>query len=319
MLNKKNQPQLTIILVNPRGFCAGVTRAIKIVEKAIKKFGQPIYVRHEIVHNRFVVESLKKKGAVFVDELNEVPPGRPVIFSAHGVSKAVVADAVVRKIHFIDATCPLVEKVHIETVKNFNKGCDVILIGHQKHPEVIGTKGQIPEEKIIVIENEEAAHQFIPRRGKKYAYVTQTTLSFDETEKIIKILKSKIPNLGEPNQNDICYATTNRQNAIKAIAKICSAVMVIGSPNSSNSQRLVEVSKTAGCQNSFLIEDPKEINWELLNKIDTLGITAGASAPEILVKKVIAKIKKRFKVKIKEYSFVSEEIIFKLPLELKEN
>ncbi|MGD9639065.1 MAG: 4-hydroxy-3-methylbut-2-enyl diphosphate reductase [Alphaproteobacteria bacterium] len=318
MLNKKKKPKITIMLAKPRGFCAGVTRAIKIVEKAIKKFGKPVYVRHEIVHNRFVVESLKEKGAIFVDELSEVPADRPVIFSAHGVSKAVVKEAEDRNIHFIDATCPLVEKVHLETIKNFNLGNDVILIGHKKHPEIIGTKGQIPEENIIIIEGEDDAKNFSPDTKKTYSYVTQTTLSFDETEKIIKILKNKIPNIGQPNKNDICYATTNRQNAIKEIAAICDTIFVIGSPNSSNSQRLVEVSKTSGCMKSFLIESPDEINWGALEGIQTLGITAGASAPEILVKKVIAGIKKRYNVKIKETTFTKEKTIFKLPIELKE-
>lgn len=310
---KTSHPELTIILVNPRGFCAGVHRAIQIVEKTIEKYGAPVYVRHEIVHNRFVVENLENKGAVFVDTLNEVPDGRPVIFSAHGVPVSVIERANERKLTYFDATCPLVNKVHKEAKKHQTNGYQIILIGHSKHPEVIGTMGQVPEGTIILVENEEQAKNFTPNKPNKLAYITQTTLSVGQTKSIVKILKERFPNIIAPNKDDICYATTNRQKAIKQIASTCDAIMIIGAPNSSNSKRLVEVAKESGCRKSFLAQRAEEIDWKELKGIKTLGISAGASAPEILVKEVIKEASERFSLLIIEKTYAEENIRFKLP------
>ncbi|MCP4393023.1 MAG: 4-hydroxy-3-methylbut-2-enyl diphosphate reductase [Alphaproteobacteria bacterium] len=312
----KELQELTIILTNPRGFCAGVHRAIQIVEKTIEKYGSPVYVRHEIVHNQFVVERLEAKGAIFVDSLSEVPNGKPVIFSAHGVPRSVIQRAEDRNLTYFDATCPLVSKVHQEAKKHHTNALQVILIGHDLHPEVIGTMGQIPEGTIILVENEEQAKEIQPNTPGKLAYITQTTLSINQTASIIEILKERFPNIIGPNKNDICYATTNRQTAIKEIAPLCDAIMIIGAPNSSNSKRLVEVAKDAGCNKSFLVQRASEIEWEELHGIKTLGISAGASAPEILVKEAIESATKHFKLNIIEKTYAEENIMFKLPKEL---
>lgn len=307
---------LNLILACPRGFCAGVQRAVQIVEKSIEKYGSPVYVRHEIVHNRFVVESLEKKGAVFVDELDEAPDERPVIFSAHGVPKSVFAEAERRNLLYLDATCPLVGKVHKETERHYSANRKTILIGHSHHPEVIGTMGQVPEGSIILVENAEQAKTINLNKKDELAYVTQTTLSVDETAEIIFILKERFPKIIGPAKNDVCYATTNRQEAVKDIALKCDALIVLGAPNSSNSKRLVEVAKYAGCKKSFLVQRAKEIDWSKLKEIRTLGITAGASAPEILVKEVVESAGNIFDVTLEEYGKSEENIVFKLPAEL---
>ncbi len=309
-------PKLKVILACPRGFCAGVTRAIKIVETALEKYGKPVYVRHEIVHNEFVVKSLEDKGAIFVDELDDIPDNYPVIFSAHGVPKSVKAEANRRNMISIDATCPLVNKVHKEAEKNLEKGYHTILIGHAKHPEVIGTMGQVPPEQITLIETIDDAISINLPSDKTLGYVTQTTLSLDETKEIVEILKSRFPNLVAPRQDDICYATTNRQKAVKKIAPMCDAIMVLGSPKSSNSKRLVEVAANEGCPESYLIKRADDINWHDIAKLKVLGITAGASAPEILINEVIEEAKKHFTIEIEEIIESEEKTIFKLPEEL---
>lgn len=306
--------EIKILLAAPRGFCAGVDRAIEIVKKSIKKYGAPIYVRHEIVHNKHVVDSLKKIGAIFVDELEEIQDkSRPVIFSAHGVPKDVPAEANNYKIEYIDATCPLVSKVHREA-ENLNKsGYHIILIGHKNHPEVIGTMGQLPNGCIDLIQTEKDVERYNANNEKKIAYITQTTLSVDDTKSIIKSLKIKFPNIREPIKEDICYATTNRQSAVKKIAKDCDMFFVIGSKNSSNSVRLVEVAQQAGCKYAELIHSEAVIPLDKIEKVSTIGISSGASAPEILVEHFINGIKKRFNVKIKEVKIVKENITFKVP------
>ncbi|MDA9588922.1 4-hydroxy-3-methylbut-2-enyl diphosphate reductase, partial [Candidatus Pelagibacter sp.] len=293
MKNKK----IKILLSAPRGFCAGVERAIEIVEKSIKKYGAPVYVRHEIVHNKFVVDDLKMKGAIFVEELEEIQDrSRPVIFSAHGVPKQIPDDAKNYKMSYIDATCPLVSKVHREA-ENLNKaGYHIILIGHQNHPEVVGTMGQLPHGSIELIQNEDEAKNYKTKEDKKIAFVTQTTLSIDDTKEIIKILKKKYPKIREPFKEDICYATTNRQMAVKNIAKMCDMFFVIGSRNSSNSVRLVEVAKKSGCTNSQLMHSKSIIPYEEIKNSNTIGISSGASAPEILVENFIHNLKNRFTV-----------------------
>ena len=309
--------EIKILLAAPRGFCAGVDRAIEIVKKSIEKYGAPVYVRHEIVHNKHVVESLKKIGAVFVEELNEIKDKtRPVIFSAHGVPKVVPAEAKELKMDYIDATCPLVSKVHREA-ENLNKsGFHVLLIGHKNHPEVIGTMGQIPNGSIDLIENIEDVNKFEIKGNGKLAYVTQTTLSVDDTKDIINALKEKFSNIKEPKKEDICYATTNRQAAVKKIAKLCDMFFVIGSRNSSNSVRLVEVAKKAGCKNSQLMHSEKEIPFEEISNSNTIGISSGASAPEKLVQTLLDNIKKERKVFIEEGVVAEEKVVFKLPKEL---
>ena len=313
MKNKK----LKILLSAPRGFCAGVERAIEVVEKSIKKFGSPVYVRHEIVHNKFVVDDLKSKGAIFVEELEEIEDkSRPVVFSAHGVPKKVPEDAKNYNMTYVDATCPLVSKVHREA-ENLNKaGYHLVLIGHQNHPEVIGTMGQLPAGSIDLIQNEDEAKKYEHKNNKKISYVTQTTLSVDDTKDIIKILKDKFPEIKEPAKEDICYATTNRQMAVKKIAKKCDLFFVIGSRNSSNSVRLVEVAKKSGCSNSQLIHSQSKIPFDLIENSNVIGISSGASAPEILVDNFINELKNRFTVSIDEVEIIKENVVFKVPKKL---
>ena len=305
--------EIKILLAAPRGFCAGVERAIEIVRKSINKYGAPVYVRHEIVHNKHVVDNLKKIGAIFVEELDEIKDRtRPVIFSAHGVPKSVPKEAVNYNMEYIDATCPLVSKVHREA-ENLNKsGVHVILIGHKNHPEVIGTMGQLPEGEIDLIENVEDVKNY-KNKKEKLAFVTQTTLSVDDTKEIISALKNKFPKIIEPKKEDICYATTNRQSAVKKIAEKCDMFFVIGSRNSSNSLRLVEVAKNSGCLNSRLIHSDSSIPFDEIEKFKTIGISSGASAPEVLVDDFIKSLKKQFTVKIDQVEIVKENITFKIP------
>jgi len=313
-----NKPSMTILLAGPRGFCAGVDRAIQIVEQALEKFGKPVYVRHEIVHNKFVVETLKDKGAIFVDELDEVPDGVPVIFSAHGVPKTVPAEAERRKLTYVDATCPLVSKVHRAAERHYNGDQPVVLIGHEGHPEVIGTMGQLPVGSVTLVENQEQARTVNLPTEMPLGLVTQTTLSVDDTEGVIAILKERYPNLELPKKEDICYATTNRQTAVKVIADKSDMIMVIGAPNSSNSRRLVEVAKLNGCPKSMLVQRACDINFADFEGVTTLGITAGASAPEILVEEVVNACKERFDVSIKFETVTEENVFFKLPASLSE-
>lgn len=309
-----SHPPLTIYLAEPRGFCAGVDRAIQIVEKAIERYGAPVYVRHEIVHNRFVVETLEEKGAVFVEGLSDVPDDRPVVFSAHGVPKLIVKKAKDRNLNFLDATCPLVGKVHRAAEKYYGEGRTIILIGHAGHPEVVGTMGQIPEGAIYLIDKPEDVDKLDAESlGDQLAYVTQTTLSLDDAAKVISRLKERFPDIAGPKRDDICYATTNRQKAVRQIAGLCDAIMVLGAPNSSNSKRLVEVAKSAGCARSILVQRAAEIDWNAFDGIKKLGITAGASAPEILVKEVIEAAKKRFTVTLEEETVTKETVTFALP------
>ena len=313
MKNKK----LKILLSSPRGFCAGVERAIEIVEKSIKKYGAPVYVRHEIVHNKFVVDDVRNKGAIFVEELEEIKDkSRPVIFSAHGVPKKIPEDAKNYNMTYVDATCPLVSKVHREAENLYKAGYHLILIGHKNHPEVIGTMGQLPKGSINLIQNEEEAQKYNLKKAKKIAFVTQTTLSIDDTKDIIKILKDKFPNIREPLKEDICYATTNRQMAVKNIAKKCDAFFIIGSRNSSNSLRLVEVAKKSGCSNAHLIHSQSEIPYDLIKNLNTIGISSGASAPETLVKNFINGLKSKFTVIIDEIEIIKEDVVFKIPKKL---
>ena len=309
--------EIKILLSAPRGFCAGVERAIEIVEKALNKYGAPVYVRHEIVHNKFVVDDLKKKGAIFVEELEEIEDKtRPVIFSAHGVPKKVPKDAKNYKMTFVDATCPLVSKVHREAENLYKSGYHLILIGHQNHPEVIGTMGQLPKGSIDLIQNEDEAKKYKFLKNKNLAFVTQTTLSVDDTKDIINILKERFPGIREPQKEDICYATTNRQMAVKNIAKNCDMFFVIGSRNSSNSVRLVEVAKKSGCVNAQLIHSQSEIPYELIKNSNTIGISSGASAPEILVENFIANLRKKFTISIDEVEIIKEDVVFKVPKKL---
>ena len=306
--------EINILLAAPRGFCAGVERAIEIVKKSIDKYGAPIYVRHEIVHNKHVVDSLKKIGAIFVEELSEVKDrSRPVIFSAHGVPKSIPDEAKDYKMEFIDATCPLVSKVHREAENLQKAGYHIILIGHHNHPEVIGTMGQLPEGSIDLIQNEKDVQDYDLKPENKLAYVTQTTLSVDDTKNIIKALKDKYPKLKEPLKEDICYATTNRQLAVKNIAKKCDMFFILGSRNSSNSVRLVEVAQQSGCVNSELIHSESTVPFDKIKNCTTIGVSSGASAPEILVENFINQIKKKFNVKINEIEIVKENITFKVP------
>ncbi|HLS68655.1 MAG TPA: 4-hydroxy-3-methylbut-2-enyl diphosphate reductase [Kiloniellales bacterium] len=304
---------LTLVLAKPRGFCAGVERAIEIVERALAKYGPPVYVRHEIVHNRFVVESLRAKGAVFVDELDAVPDDRPVVFSAHGVPKQVPAEAQRRELFFLDATCPLVSKVHREAERHHRQEREILLIGHRGHPEVIGTMGQLPEGAIRLIETAADAESVEVTRPERLAYVTQTTLSVDDTAAIIEVLQRRFPEIVGPAKQDICYATTNRQEAVKRIAEDCEVVLVVGAPNSSNSKRLVEVAQRAGCRHAALVERAHDIPWEVLEDVEAVGLTAGASAPETLVEEVIDAFQARFDVTLVEASGPREDIHFKLP------
>ena len=305
---------LKIFLAAPRGFCAGVDRAIEIVKKSIDKYGPPVYVRHEIVHNKYVVDNLKKIGAIFVEELGEIKDKtRPVIFSAHGVPKSVPKEASNLNMTYVDATCPLVSKVHREA-ENLNKnGSHILLIGHKNHPEVIGTMGQLPQESIELIESVESAKKYSKKNDNKLAYITQTTLSVDDTKEIINVLKTKFPEINEPKKEDICYATTNRQAAVKEIAKKCEMFFVIGSRNSSNSVRLVEVAKNNGCNKSELIHFDSKVPFDKIANCKTVGISSGASAPEILVENFIKELKKEFTIEIEEVEMVKENIIFKIP------
>ena len=308
---------LNILLSAPRGFCAGVERAIEIVEKSLKKYGSPVYVRHEIVHNKYVVDDLKSKGAIFVEELEEIKDKtRPVIFSAHGVPKKIPLDANEYRMEYVDATCPLVSKVHREA-ENLNKqGYHLILIGHQNHPEVIGTMGQLSAGSIDLIQDENEAKNYKPGYFDKIAYVTQTTLSVDDTKNIIEILKKRFPGIREPAKEDICYATTNRQKAVKNIAQECDMFFVIGSRNSSNSVRLVEVAKKSGCKDSFLLHSESTIPFDKINNCKTIGVSSGASAPEILVENFLDQLKKRYRTDIKEVEIIKEDIVFKVPKKL---
>ena len=310
--------ELKIYLTSPRGFCAGVKRAIDIVEKSIQKFGSPVYVRHEIVHNKQVVEELKNKGAIFVNEISDIKDGsRPVIFSAHGVPKSVPEEAKLKNLSYVDATCPLVSKVHRESEQLNKNGFQILLIGHKNHPEVIGTMGQLPEGSIKLIETKDDANALqLENFNKPLAYITQTTLSVDDTAEIIDCLKKKFPKIRGPIKEDICYATTNRQSAVKKIASKCDMFFVLGSRNSSNSVRLVEVARKAGCKNSQLMHSEKEIPFDEINNSKTIGISSGASAPEKLVQNLINQIKKDRKVSIEEIVVAEEKVIFKLPKEL---
>lgn len=305
---------LTVVLAAPRGFCAGVDRAIQIVEQALAKWGAPVYVRHEIVHNRHVVESLEAQGAVFVEELDECPTDRPVVFSAHGVPKSVPAEAERREMIYVDATCPLVSKVHLEAERHHRQGRHIIMIGHAGHPEVVGTLGQLPDGAISLVEDEAQAEAFTPPQGHGgLAFVTQTTLSVDDTARIVEILRRRFAGIEAPKKEDICYATTNRQEAVKAIAPQVDAMVVIGAPNSSNSMRLVEVGKVAGCTESRLIQKAADLDMTWLAGVDRLGITAGASAPELLVEQVIDACRTQFAVTVEEVEVAREDIRFKLP------
>ncbi len=313
------KPSLDILLCSPRGFCAGVDRAIQIVELALKKFGAPVYVRHEIVHNRYVVDSLKAKGAVFVEELDEIPDtDQPVVFSAHGVAKAVPEAARLRNLFHLDATCPLVTKVHREAEIHRRRGREIVLIGHAGHPEVVGTMGQLPEGAITLVETEADARAFQPQSPEKLAYITQTTLSVDDTAAIVAILNERFPAMTAPHKEDICYATTNRQEAVKRIASEIDAMIVIGAPNSSNSQRLREVATRAGCPVSLLVQRAGDLDWQRLADVRRVGITAGASAPEVLVEEVIDAFAGRFTVTVEVVTAAEEAVVFNLPRALRE-
>ncbi len=302
------------MLANPRGFCAGVDRAIQIVEKALEKYGAPVYVRHEIVHNRFVVDGLREKGAVFVEELDEIPDdGRPVIFSAHGVAKCVPEEAQAREMFFIDATCPLVSKVHREAERYYKNGRQIILVGHAGHPEVIGTMGQLPPGAVLLVETAEDVAALAVADPDNLAFCTQTTLSVDDTADVIAALQARFPAIEGPHKEDICYATTNRQAAVKAIAEDADALLVIGAPNSSNSNRLVEVGRVYGCDKAQLIQRAADIDWGWFDGVNTLGLTAGASAPEVLVGEVIAAVQERFAVTIENTAIAEENVVFKIP------
>ena len=312
------KPDLTLYLAAPRGFCAGVDRAIKIVELAIEKWGAPVYVRHEIVHNKYVVDALREKGAVFVEELDECPDDRPVIFSAHGVPKAVPAEAARREMVYVDATCPLVSKVHIEAERHSSNGLQMVMIGHEGHPETVGTMGQLPDGEVILVETVADVALVDPRDPEKLAFITQTTLSVDDTADIVAALQVRFPSIVGPHKEDICYATTNRQEAVKAVSPKIDALLVIGAPNSSNSKRLVEVGRTAGCGYAQLVQRANEIDWRALDGIRTVGLTAGASAPEVLVNEVIDAFHDRFNVTVELVETAKERVEFKVPRVLRE-
>ncbi len=304
---------LTLYLAAPRGFCAGVDRAIKIVEMALEKWGAPVYVRHEIVHNRFVVDGLKAKGAVFVEELSDCPPDRPVVFSAHGVAKSVPAEAEARNILYVDATCPLVSKVHREAERHHENGLQMVMIGHAGHPEVIGTMGQLPPGAVLLVETPADVATLAPTDPQRLAYITQTTLSVDDTAEVVATLRARFPAIVGPHKEDICYATTNRQEAVKAMAPKVDALLVIGAPNSSNSQRLVEVGRRAGCGYAQLVQRAADIDWRALSGARAVGITAGASAPEVLVEEVLAAFRARYDVTEKLVETAQENVEFKVP------
>jgi 4-hydroxy-3-methylbut-2-enyl diphosphate reductase len=318
MIASAEKPSLDILLCAPRGFCAGVDRAIQIVELALERFGPPVYVRHEIVHNRYVVEDLKEKGAIFVEELDEIPDtDQPVIFSAHGVAKAVPEAAKMRNLFHLNATCPLVTKVHREAEIHFRKGHEIVLIGHAGHPEVVGTMGQLPEGAVRLIETEAQARQFEPRTPDRLAWITQTTLSVEDTAAIVGTLTERFPAIVGPHKDDICYATTNRQEAVKRVARTVDAMIVVGAPNSSNSQRLREVAERAGCRVSALVQRAGDIDWPAFAGVRRLGVSAGASAPEVLVEEVIDAFAERFAVKVEIVTAAEEAISFNLPRELR--
>lgn len=304
---------LKVLLATPRGFCAGVDRAIQIVERAIEKYGAPVYVRHEIVHNRHVVERLKSLGAIFVEELSECPTDRPVVFSAHGVPKSVPAEASARRMLYLDATCPLVSKVHVEAQRHYDAGMEIVLIGHAGHPEVVGTMGQLPEGAVTLIETVEDARTFTPKDPSNVAFATQTTLSVDDTADIVAALRERFPGIAAPHKEDICYATTNRQDAVKAVAAKAEVLLVLGSANSSNSVRLVEVGKRSGTKGAYLIDDAGGLDMAWLDGVSSVGVTAGASAPEVLVQGLIDRLAEAFDVTVEEVDTVRETVSFKLP------
>ena len=312
------KPPLSIVLCSPRGFCAGVVRAIDTVERALKLYGAPVYVRHEIVHNRYVVESLREKGAIFVSELDEIPETEaPVVFSAHGVPKAVPSEADRRNFFTLDATCPLVTKVHREAAIHFKRGREIVLIGHAGHPEVVGTLGQLPKGAVVLIETMEAARAFQPKDPDKLAFVTQTTLSIDDTKEIVAVLKERFPNIDGPHKEDICYATTNRQAAVKKVAPFVDAMVVVGSPNSSNSQRLREVAEREGCTRSVLVQRASELDWSMFDGVKRLGITAGASAPEVIVEEIMDAFADHYTLSVETVSAAEENEFFPLPRPLR--
>ncbi|MBU3030878.1 4-hydroxy-3-methylbut-2-enyl diphosphate reductase [Paracoccus marinaquae] len=312
------KPPLTLFLAAPRGFCAGVDRAIKIVEMALQKWGAPVYVRHEIVHNKYVVDSLREKGAIFVEELDECPDDRPVIFSAHGVPKAVPAEARRREMVFVDATCPLVSKVHMEAARHHAEGLQMVMIGHAGHPEVLGTMGQLPDGEVILVEAVGDVAGIAPRDPARLAFITQTTLSVDDTAEIVAALQARFPGITGPAREDICYATTNRQAAVKAVAPRIDALLVIGAPNSSNSKRLVEVGKAAGCAYSQLVMRAEQIDWRAIEGARAVGVTAGASAPEVLINEVIDAFRARYEVALEVVETAQENVEFKVPRVLRE-
>ncbi len=311
-------PALTVYLAAPRGFCAGVDRAIKIVEMALEKWGAPVFVRHEIVHNKYVVDDLRAKGAVFVDELDECPDDRPVIFSAHGVPKAVPAEAARRQMLYVDATCPLVSKVHIEAARHQENGLQMVMIGHDGHPETVGTMGQLPEGEVLLVETVEDVAHLKVRDPQHLAFVTQTTLSVDDTAEIVAALQARFPAIVGPHKEDICYATTNRQEAVKALAPKADALLVVGAPNSSNSKRLVEVGRKAGCSYAQLVQRAADIDWRALQGVTSIGVTAGASAPEVLIDEVIEALRSRYTVTVQPVTTAEENVEFKVPRVLRE-
>ena len=314
MLAQSPKPPLKILLCSPRGFCAGVDRAIRIVEVALERFGAPVYVRHEIVHNRYVVESLRDKGVIFVKELDEIPDtDAPVVFSAHGVPKSVPETAKARELFFLDATCPLVSKVHKEAILHNKRGREIVMIGHAGHPEVLGTMGQLPDGAISLIETNEDAERFEPKDPAALAFVTQTTLSIDDTASMVAVLQRRFPEIVGPHREDICYATTNRQEAVKAVAPRADVMVVVGAPNSSNSMRLVEVGKRYGARDSMLVQRATDIDWDRIGDISTIGITAGASAPEMIVEEVIGAFNARYDITLETVSTAEEDVIFHLP------
>lgn len=317
-LTAQDLPQKRVFLANPRGFCAGVDRAILIVERALEKYGAPVYVRHEIVHNRFVVDGLKARGAIFVKELDEVPADAVAIFSAHGVPKSVPAEAERRNLFYVDATCPLVSKVHNEAERHYRNGLQIIMIGHAGHPEVIGTMGQLPDAAITLVEDTAQAETVEINDPDKIAYITQTTLSVDDTAQIVDVLSRRFPNIQKPRKEDICYATTNRQFAVKSLAEACDLVLVVGANNSSNSKRLVEVALKGGCSKALLVQRADEINWDTIADAQRIGITAGASAPEVLVQEVLDAFRARYTVEVSEVDGVEEGVVFKLPRVLRQ-
>ncbi|WP_293441661.1 4-hydroxy-3-methylbut-2-enyl diphosphate reductase [Planktotalea sp.] len=309
---------LTLYLAAPRGFCAGVDRAIKIVEMALEKWGAPVFVRHEIVHNKFVVDALREKGAVFVEELDECPDDRPVIFSAHGVPKSVPAHAAKREMTYVDATCPLVSKVHIEAERHSSNGLQLVMIGHEGHPETVGTMGQLPEGEVLLVEEAKDVAGLQVRDAEKLAFVTQTTLSVDDTADVVEALQARFPAIQGPHKEDICYATTNRQESVKAMAAKTNAMLVVGAPNSSNSKRLVEVGAKAGCSYSQLVQRATDIDWRALEGIESIGITAGASAPDVLITEVIDAFKAKYDVTVEVVETAKENVEFKVPRVLRE-